>query len=69
LVGIATAREQIAEAIKHVEELLIPPQMAIPAALETQLRTAVESWKSNDSGTTNLRLKKAADLARTIGYL
>jgi hypothetical protein len=66
---VAMAREQIADAIEHVAELLIPPQMAIPAALETELRTAVDAWQANDRDTANLCLKKATDLARNIGYL
>ena len=30
LIGVAIARNEIADAIEHVEKLLIPPQMAIP---------------------------------------
>jgi len=52
-----------------MEELLIPPQMAIPADLEAQMRAAVDACKKNDQREANLHLKKAADLARDIGYL
>src|SRR5439155_16617230 len=31
LIGVAIARDQIADAIKHVEKLLVPPQMAMTA--------------------------------------
>ena len=57
------------EATRHMEELLIPPQMAIPADLEAQMRAAVDAREKNDQREANLHLKKAADLARDIGYL
>ena len=69
LIGAAMARKQIGEAAKHMEELLIPPQMAIPADLEAQMRAAVDACKKNDQREANLHLKKATDLARDIGYL
>jgi hypothetical protein len=69
LIGVAIARDQFADAIKHVEKLLVPPQMAMTAALEAELRSAVEAWKGNDQRAAKLRLQKAADMARDIGYL
>jgi tetratricopeptide (TPR) repeat protein len=69
LIGVAIARDQIADAIKHAERLLVPPQMAMTAALEAELRSAVEAWKGNDQRAAKLRLQKAADRARDIGYL
>jgi tetratricopeptide (TPR) repeat protein len=69
LIGAALAREQIGEVTKHMEQLLIPPQMAIPADLEAQMRAAVDAWKKNNQSEANLHLKKVADLAREIGYL
>src|SRR2546428_10853425 len=41
LIGVAIARNEIADAFEHVEKLLIPPQMAIPDTLETELRSAM----------------------------
>jgi len=58
LIGVAIAREQTADAIDHVEKLLIPPQMAIPAALETELRAAVDAWNLNDSAEAKLSLEE-----------
>jgi predicted ATPase/class 3 adenylate cyclase len=69
LIGVAIARDQIADAIKHAERLLVPPQMAMTAALEAELRSAVEAWKGNDQRAAKLRLQKGADMARDIGYL
>ena len=69
LIGVAIAREEFSEAIRHSEKLLIPPQMAIPPPLEADLRRAVDSWKSNDTGIATIHIKKAADLARHFGYL
>lgn len=69
LIGVAIAREQIGEAINYVEKLLVPPQMAIPAALETELRAASEAWKAEDHAATRRCLEKVTDLARNIGYL
>jgi hypothetical protein len=43
--------------------------MAIPALLEKELRRAVEGWKQNEPATVDDSLKKAATLAKTIGYL
>ena len=69
LIGAAMAREQTGEVAKHMEELLIPPQMAIPEQLEMQMRAAVDAWRRNDQTESNFHLKKAADLARELGYL
>jgi hypothetical protein len=69
LIGVEMARGGNADAVEHVETLLVPPQMAIPTDLETALRSAVSAWKENDLVTADHHLKKAADLAKKIGYL
>jgi class 3 adenylate cyclase/tetratricopeptide (TPR) repeat protein len=69
LIGVALARQETDEAIQHVSELLVPPQMAMPAALEAELRSAVETWKKKDHNAAHRFLKKATDMARAIGYL
>ena len=69
LIGVEMARGKTADALAHVETLLVPPQMAIPMDLETALRSAVNAWKENDRAMADLHLKKAADLAKKIGYL
>jgi hypothetical protein len=63
------ARERISDAMDHVETLLTPPQMAIPADLEAQMRAAVDAWNANEQTKANVHLKKTADRAREIGYL
>jgi hypothetical protein len=69
LIGVALASAKIDEAIKHIGELLVPPQMAIPLALETELRMAVDSWNTSDAASASFHLDSAAELARAIGYL
>ena len=69
LVGAALARERIAEAIPHVETLLAPTQMAMPAALETELRRGLEAWKVNKQNKAKLHFKKVTDLAQQLGYI
>jgi eukaryotic-like serine/threonine-protein kinase len=69
LIGVAIARNETAEVIKNVEKLLVPPQMAIPTALEKELRDAVKAWNDNDSAATDLCLKRAVIPARDLGYL
>jgi hypothetical protein len=43
--------------------------MAIPTELETAVRSAVNAWKENDPAMADHHFKKAADLAKKIGYL
>jgi class 3 adenylate cyclase len=69
LIGAQMARERISDALDYVETLLTPPQMAIPADLETQMRAAVDARNANEQTKANVHLKKAADRAREIGYL
>ena len=69
LIGVEMARGKSADAVEHAETLLIPPQMAIPTDLETAVRSAVNAWKENDPVMADHHLKKAADLAKKIGYL
>ena len=69
LIGVEMARGKSADAVEHAETLLIPPQMAIPTELETAVRSAVNAWKENDPAMADHHLKKAADLAKKIGYL
>jgi tetratricopeptide (TPR) repeat protein len=69
LIGAQLMQEQISDAIDHVEPLLTPSQMAIPADLESAMRAAVEAWKGNDRAAAKIHLEKAAELAREIGYL
>ena len=69
LIGVEMARGKSADAVEHAETLLIPPQMAIPTDLETAVRSAINAWKKNDPVTADHHLKKAADVAKKIGYL
>ena len=69
LIGAQLMREQISDAIDHVEPLLTPSQMAIPADLESAMRAAVDAWKGNDRATARIHLEKASELAREMGYL
>lgn len=69
LIGVEMARQQISDPIRHVETLLIPSQMAVPADLESAMRASVNAWKGNDRNTAKIQLEKAANLARQTGYL
>jgi tetratricopeptide (TPR) repeat protein len=69
LFGAQLMREQISDAIDHVEPLLTPSQMAIPADLESAMRAAVDAWKGNDRAAAKIHLEKASELAREMGYL
>jgi hypothetical protein len=69
LIGVEMARQQISGAIRHVETLLTPSQMAVSADLESAMRASVNAWKGNDPNTAKIQLERAADLARAIGYL
>jgi class 3 adenylate cyclase/predicted ATPase len=69
LIGVEMARQQISGAIRHVETLLTPSQMAVSADLESAMRASVNAWKGNDPNTAKIQLERVADLARAIGYL
>ena len=69
LIGVEMARQQISDAIRHVETLLTPSQTAVPADLESAMRASINAWKGNDRNAAKIQLEKAANLAREIGYL
>jgi predicted ATPase/class 3 adenylate cyclase len=69
LIGVEMARQQISDAIRHIETLLTPSQMAVPSDLESAMRASVNAWKGNDRNTAKIHLEKASELAREMGYL
>ena len=57
------------QAIEYTRRMLPPPQMRLPAALESVLQEAITVWEGGQSNVARSRLKQATRLAQKLGYL
>lgn len=66
LIGVALARERLADAIPHARQLLDPAQQALPSALERPLAAALATWDAGQPAAARDLLQHALDLAQQM---
>ena len=69
LTAVLLTLNQTGEAIKHLGEMLGPSQMALPADLEREMRSAIRAWQANDPDVAKGSLARAANRAKELGFL
>jgi hypothetical protein len=69
LIGVALAKDQLAEAVAHARALLAPWQQRMPDALAALIEAAVEAWDKGEPELAREQIKRVVETARDSGYL
>jgi DNA-binding SARP family transcriptional activator len=69
LLAVASAQNQIAEAITHTQALLAPPQQRLPEELAAALVTATRAFEAGEIVLAREHLQRAVTVAQKLGFL
>lgn len=69
LLGVALARENLADAVAHTRMILDPTQQPPPLPLSALLEAARHAWDAGEPEQTRNLLQQAVPLAAEMGYL